>query len=319
MSYTEDGSILETLWLARNLGIVKSTFDETYTASDGSAETFRYDVVLTSSNRGLEPIPVLLEDITPLPPPPNLEVFTDFEDILADGTDQFVGSFTIGESSRSATFTGGSVGGLTSFTQLYHSPENFWSITNGLTATINFETPARDVQFYAANLALDDGNIDVFDTEGNLITSVPMLPDNINPDEIVNPIYFRFNSLELGAPGGIGKIELSDNEALLSSIGTSITSIDDFSFTPIEVPPDEEPPIIDDEPPFIDEIIEVEAWGNNDFAQQELPEAVSTDDSPEVIAISAGLDHNIALTADGTVVGWGRDELGTGRCARRSY
>ncbi len=208
------------------------------------------------------------------------------------------------------------MGGLTSFTQLYHSPENFWSITNGLTATINFETPARDVQFYAANLALDDGKIEVFDTEGNLLTDVPMLPDNINPEEIINPFFYRFNALELGAPGGIGKIELIDNENILSPFGSSITSIDDFSFNPIETAIDDEPPILDDppiidEPPaFIDEIIEVEGWGSNDFNQQEIPQEVTTDDSSELIAISAGLDHNLALTADGTVVGWGKADEG---------
>ena len=315
--FTDEGSIIETFWLALNLGIVKSTFDESITDPGGGNESLFYDVILTGSNRSLESLPVFLEDITPLSPPPNLEVFTDFEDILAPGTDQFVGSFTIGESPKSATFEGGSVGGLTSFSPLYHSPVNFWSITNGLTATIIFETPARDLQFYAANLNLDDGKIEVFDTEDNLITSVPMLPDNINPEEIVNPLFFRFNSLELDAPGGFGKIELSDNESILSPFGSSITGIDDFSFTAIEVttdgdPPiiDGEPPVIDDEPQFIEEIIEVEGWGSNDFAQQDLPEEVSASDSPEIIAISAGLDHNIALTADGTVVGWGRDDLG---------
>ena len=307
--FTEDGTIIEIYWFARNIGPVKLTFDDSTTTSEGFSESFSYDVVLAGSNRNLEPIPVFLEDITPLPPPPNLEIFTDFEAIVPAGSDQFVGSFTIGESPKSATFQGGSVGGLTSFTQLYHSPENFWSITNGLTATINFETPARDVQFYAANLALEDGKIEVFDTEGNLLTDVPKLPDNINPDEIINPLFYRFNALELGAPGGIGKIELIDNEDILSTFGSSITSIDDFSFNPIETSI-VDPPIIDKPPSFIKDIIEVEGWGSNDFNQQEIPQAVTTDDSSELIAISAGLDHNLALTADGTVVGWGKADEG---------
>ena len=89
---------------------------------------------------------------------------------------------------------------------------------------------------------------------GTLLTDVPFLPDNINPEEIINPLFYRFNSLELGAPGGIRKIELIDNENILSPFGSSITSIDDFSFNPIETTSnDGGPPIIDEPPAFIDE------------------------------------------------------------------
>ena len=70
------------------------------------------------------------------------------------------------------------------------------------------------------------------------------------------------------------------------------------------------PPIIDERPSFIDKIIEVEGWGSNDFNQQKIPQRVTKDDSSELIAVSAGLDHNLALTADGTVVGWGKADEG---------
>ena len=172
--FNEELRIIETLWLARNLGPVKITYEELYPMSDGTDESFSYIGILADSNRSLEALPVYKENIIPLPPPSNLEIFTDFETILPQNSSHIVEKFTIGDSPKSVTFKGGSVGGLKSFSQLYHSSENFWFINNGQTATITFETPARDVQFYAANLILNDGKIKLFDTEGNQLTVVSM-------------------------------------------------------------------------------------------------------------------------------------------------
>ena len=51
----------------------------------------------------------------------------------------------------------------------------------------------------------------------------------------------------------------------------------------------------------------MEAWGNNDAGQTEVPAGLD-----RVIGISAGLFHNIALRADGTVRTWGLVYNGTG-------
>jgi alpha-tubulin suppressor-like RCC1 family protein len=44
----------------------------------------------------------------------------------------------------------------------------------------------------------------------------------------------------------------------------------------------------------------VAAWGGNTFGQTQLPEGLTN-----VMAIAAGIGHNLALTGDGTVVAWG--------------
>ena len=46
------------------------------------------------------------------------------------------------------------------------------------------------------------------------------------------------------------------------------------------------------------------AWGDNDFDQTNIPDTSLLD----IVEIAAGANHSLALTSDGTVVGWGRDE-----------
>lgn len=49
----------------------------------------------------------------------------------------------------------------------------------------------------------------------------------------------------------------------------------------------------------------VVAWGNNGWGQAEVPPGLTN-----VIAVAAGTKHSLALKADGTLVGWGSDEMG---------
>jgi len=44
----------------------------------------------------------------------------------------------------------------------------------------------------------------------------------------------------------------------------------------------------------------VAAWGDNRYGQTQLPEGLN-----DVVAVSGGLGHNLALRADGTVIAWG--------------
>ncbi len=48
------------------------------------------------------------------------------------------------------------------------------------------------------------------------------------------------------------------------------------------------------------------AWGDNDFDQTNIPDTSLLD----IIEIAAGANHSLALSSNGTVVGWGRDEFG---------
>ena len=187
--------------------------------------------------------------------PQDQQVFTDFENIDVPGLfGGIVGGFiegdvTVGESPFKAEISGFGVGRGDFYFQYIHSPQNYYSIFNGGTITITFETPALEVQFYAAVTLFNDGSIEVFDTNNNLLTTETDIPNNINPIEVPDAPFLSFNANDLGAPGGIGKILLNDNEEIVAVggvFGNSITGIDDFGFTPIlnfEPPPVSAPSI----------------------------------------------------------------------------
>ena len=159
--------------------------------------------------------------------PEDQEVFTDFENIPEESR-LF---FSIGTSPFTALFTDGVAGAGTLATQLAHSPSHTWSILNGETGVITFETPALIVEFYAANLIGGDGTIEVYDTNNNLLIAVSDLPQRILPED--NPQFITFNALSLQAPDGIGKILLIDDPIIVFNATQSLTAIDDFGFTPL--------------------------------------------------------------------------------------
>ena len=185
--------------------------------------------------------------------PQDLQVFTDWEDVPFNvefpNPEDIPYDIIIGISPNSVEFDGGGVIESLFFFPITFSQENIWYILNGHTGTITFETPAFEVQFYAANFIAKDGSIEVFDTDNNLLIRVEELPSNINPVETPNPQFFSFNTNELGAPGGIGKILLKDNAEIIADFFTgfvnSFTAIDDFGFTPIaNFEPTPETPLI---------------------------------------------------------------------------
>jgi hypothetical protein len=159
--------------------------------------------------------------------PEDQEVFTDFENIPEDSR-QF---FSIGTPPFTALFTDGFAGAGLLATQLAHSPTHNWSILNGGTGVITFETPALIVEFYAANMIGGDGAVEVYDTNNNLLITVTDLPQRILIED--NPLFITFNALNLQAPDGIGKIHLTDHILVVFNITQSMTVIDDFGFTPL--------------------------------------------------------------------------------------
>ncbi len=178
--------------------------------------------------------------------PPNNTVFEDFEKIVNNPVFADQENFTIGQSPVTATFTGGLADGIIGRTSLrltsYNhshpiSNENLaqaaWLIHNNSTGTITFETPAAQVQFYAALYLLGDGEIKVFDTNDNLLTSRKDLARSIAIISNIPFTYFDFNAEELGAPGGIGKITYSNSPLLSINTKFHAVTLDDFGFTPI--------------------------------------------------------------------------------------
>ena len=186
--------------------------------------------------------------------PKDQQVFTDWDDFPLSEDFFSPVEVIIGNTPNSAAFNGGITTGILFFFPITFSQENIWYITNGQTGTITFETPALQVQFYAANFLGGDGSIEVFDTNDKLLTRVEDLPTNINPLETPNPQFVSFNANDLGAPGGIGKIILNDNPEIDANIFTqfaeSFTAIDDFGFTHIAnfVPPPVTAPSISTQP-----------------------------------------------------------------------
>ena len=192
--------------------------------------------------------------------PPNNTIFQDFENII--GKPEFKSpntrvNFTIGEPPYTASFTGGiaaASGGGEGGAFFNHTiPDGpfdggggfvpgVWRIEDASFAgatglgIITFETPAAKVDFYAAVFLEEDGEIQIFDTNDNLLTSTKDIPLNIS-HLFDSPFdYFSFNAAELGAPEGIGKIHYLNLDKV-STQGTILHNvIDDFGFTPVGAP-----------------------------------------------------------------------------------
>jgi len=131
-----------------------------------------------------------------------------------------------------------------------------YAIFNGEEATVTFETPAYEIDFFGATVVLSgstdvDGSVDVYDTNDNLIATITNLEGDITPE--FKPGFVTINAVELGAPGGISRIVLKDDPNINPE--RSRTAIDDFGFTPIgapgtgsEAPPPADAPAITTQP-----------------------------------------------------------------------
>ena len=183
--------------------------------------------------------------------PPNNTIFDDFE--MAAERAIFLppngskSNFTIGIPPYTATVTGGVVSkGLRNF---YHTEPGadgwFWAVVAPeitgqpiveATGVIEFETPVAQVQFYAAVFLEDDGLIEIFDPEGNLLTSTDDIGMNINIGLSQPFTFLDFNSMELGAPGGIGSVHYTNRVSASTQGDVDSISIDDIGYTPVGAP-----------------------------------------------------------------------------------
>ena len=184
--------------------------------------------------------------------PPNNTVFEEFsyytERAIFLPPDGSRTNFTIGFPPYTATFTGGVVPGTPNFGPFNHSIPGggaHWGIIaseisgqaiNEVTGVIEFETPVAQVQFYAAVFFEKDGFIEIFDPEGNLLTSTDDVGLNISINFSLPFTYFDFNAVELGAPGGIGSVHYT-NRTITSTTGdVDGISLDDIGYTPVGAP-----------------------------------------------------------------------------------
>ena len=184
--------------------------------------------------------------------PPNNTVFEDFQVFTQNPVFANRVNFNLGESPFSANFSGGIASGNGVFTAYNHTlptlaqtqdqdPLGSWSVGDvsfGATGegTITFETPAAKVEFYAAVFIEGDGEIQVFDTTDNLLTSTTDIPLNISHEFPTPFTFFSFIAADLGAPEGIGKITYINGPATSFQGNVLHNVIDDFGFTPVGAP-----------------------------------------------------------------------------------
>ncbi len=167
--------------------------------------------------------------------PSNNTVYEDFT-LFGAGAGQSE-PLVFGTSPVTATFEGGSV--IVEFSDgsaYVRTASTSYGLFNGDTATITFETPAYEIDTFAAQAVQSgqsesDGTIEVYDTNDNLLVTIDTLEGSIQPE--FKPGFITINAVELGAPGGIGKILLIDDPNINDE---GHTSIDDFGFTPIGAP-----------------------------------------------------------------------------------
>ena len=164
--------------------------------------------------------------------PSNNTVFTTFEEFSVGAG--ITAPIIVGESPNSATFDGGSI--VSAANNPTRSGTQSYGISNGESFTVTFETPAFEIDVFAATIILagttdPDGSIEVYDTNDNLLAVITDLESDGSLPALFKPRQTTINAVELGAPGGIDRLIVKDNPNI--NIARSATIFDDFGFTPI--------------------------------------------------------------------------------------
>ncbi|WP_281560066.1 PQQ-dependent sugar dehydrogenase [Thalassomonas sp. RHCl1] len=147
------------------------------------------------------------------------DVETSFE------TTDLSGSFTLGTSPNTVTFTNGEAK-FAGIASLYHSGSQAFMVQNN-TATVSFATPAAEFSvFLKAQSGAAGATVNVFDINDNLVDSYSATTS--------------WQELSITSGEGISSIELINNSS-------SYAVFDDFSFTALTaVEPPEDPVKLDD-------------------------------------------------------------------------
>ncbi len=164
--------------------------------------------------------------------PVNNTVYDTFEGFSRG--DGIASPIVLGVSPITATLDGGFILGGASGVR---TDTQSWGINNGESATITFETPAFEVDFYGSTVVTSsttdpDTTVEVYDTDDNLIGTFSNFEADISPE--FKPGFISINAVELGAPGGISRLVMKDDQNINPTFSRS--TIDDFGFTPIGAP-----------------------------------------------------------------------------------
>ena len=168
--------------------------------------------------------------------PSNNTIYATFEEFFEG--EGISAPIVIGESPFRATFENGFIGAhMGTGETTIRSGLFAYQVFNGETATITFETPAYEVDFFGGTIILAGGtdpdtSLEVYDTNDNLIATFTNFEGDITPE--FKPGFITINASELGAPGGISRLELKDDPDINPAFSRS--SIDDFGYTPIGAP-----------------------------------------------------------------------------------
>ncbi len=168
--------------------------------------------------------------------PSNNTVYTSFREFsTGQGQNEIL---TVGTSPNSITLEGGFIIFVASGNAAYvRSWPYSYGVFNGDSFTVTFETPAYEIDTFAVHTVVaggtdPDGSIEVYDTNDNLLATFRDLEGHLDP--LFKPRFITINAVELGAPGGIGKLVINDDPDINPDF--SRTTIDDFGFTPVGAP-----------------------------------------------------------------------------------
>ncbi len=159
--------------------------------------------------------------------PMNLDVFTSFE----------VGDMgpTFGTSPVTATFVGGA-SVFEATPGLYHDGIRSWRTDAGSMTSIQFETPASIVEFYALDVGAADAVVTAFDPAGGVIGDAIHLTN-----EFPGPMMQFDSPYSISGVGPIGAL-------VLSNPGGGASYLDSFGFSALVEPPPPPPGSSPDNP-----------------------------------------------------------------------
>lgn len=142
------------------------------------------------------------------------DLTTDFE--FNDSS----GQFTLGTAPKTVTFVGGSSISIGNF-DLYQSGFFAWMITPGVSATIAFDTPAKEVEFFVRNQsATTQSVVTVFGTDGSVLATVIPTSAAFTTVSVAstNP---QISHATVAQIGGTGMVAVEDLSYCANDVGTS--------------------------------------------------------------------------------------------------
>ncbi len=169
--------------------------------------------------------------------PSNNTVYTYFDEFsVGAGQSEPI---VIGTSPHTASFDGGIIMSRAAENPAHSGELSFGLQVNGESFEVIFETPAYEIDTYAAAIQLSastdpDGSIEVYDTDDNLLATFSDFNSAGGFNLNFKPFFITINAVDLGAPGGISRLVVKDNPNVNEA--RSRTVIDTFGFTPIGAP-----------------------------------------------------------------------------------